>query len=463
MLQYLAIMLWVLALLLGGGTSVGLSRDYLLEIVSVPIIVHCLLAEMNSGAGRNARLPFAIIVATLAVMLLQLLPLPGGLWSLFAVPQPISDVYQAIGASIGWRSISAAPHATVYAIAALLPPIAMFLLVMQLGPSERRTMVFGVIVASAVVVILAMMLVAGESKDFGTLADANRGYAVGPFSNKNHFAALIYCMVPLTVAWTWDQLGRRSARRLVVIGAGVAIVLVLLVGLNVSNSRAGVVLAGVALVLSAIMILSELRGGARRSPYAVGAMAALVLIGIVVLVGSIVLINDRGGATDSARAAMREKSIAIIEEQGGRGTGFGTFVPVYMMHEDINDIIPTYINHVHNDWIETVLEGGFIVIAIQLAALVWWATAAWSVWRRGRGGALAKAATISSLLLMAHSLVDYPLRTGALLVTFAACCAMMCAVRESGREAVREVEAPRQRSRTPRPRSVQAHGAGRAA
>ena len=62
---------------------------------------------------------------------------------------------------------------------------------------------------------------------------------------------------------------------------------------------------------------------------------------------------------------------------------------------------------------------------------VWLTRSSFRAWRSGQGGtdaldtALARAASIVVVLLMLHSIVDYPLRTTATMVVFALACALL--------------------------------------
>ena len=47
-----------------------------------------------------------------------------------------------------------------------------------------------------------------------------------------------------------------------------------------------------------------------------------------------------------------------LKHYGLAGTGFGTFVPIYQSAESLESVVPQYINHAHNDYLELLLEGG---------------------------------------------------------------------------------------------------------
>ena len=82
-------------------------------------------------------------------------------------------------------------------------------------------------------------------------------------------------------------------------------------------------------------------------------------------------------------------------------------------------------NHAHNDYLELALETGLPGILLLIAFLAWWCWQAAAVWRSPSSNHLAKAATIASAAIMAHSIVDYPLRTSAIAALFATCLVFM--------------------------------------
>ena len=76
-------------------------------------------------------------------------------------------------------------------------------------------------------------------------------------------------------------------------------------------------------------------------------------------------------------------------------------------------------NHAHNDYLELILELGLPGAVLIAAFLAWWAVAAWRAWRYPDAGPFARAASIATAALLAHSLVEFPLRTAALSACFA--------------------------------------------
>jgi len=132
------------------------------------------------------------------------------------------------------------------------------------------------------------------------------------------------------------------------------------------------------------------------------------------------------------RIAIARNTIEAAMATMPFGAGLGAFVPVYAMFENPQDLMAgAYANHAHNDFLELWLETG-VVAPILLGVFAFWLIRrSAEVWRRSQSGEFGidqsstRAATLIIALLVAHSLVDYPLRTGAMMAVFAVACALL--------------------------------------
>jgi O-antigen ligase len=114
------------------------------------------------------------------------------------------------------------------------------------------------------------------------------------------------------------------------------------------------------------------------------------------------------------------------------GSGMGTFVPVYAMYEKPQDaMVNVYANHAHDDVLELWLETGVVGIVLMGVFMTWLVLRSINVWRRAPLGgreidrSLARAGTLIIGLLVAHSFLDYPLRTDAMMAIMAFACALL--------------------------------------
>jgi O-antigen ligase len=231
---------------------------------------------------------------------------------------------------------------------------------------------------------------------------------LGLFANKNHFATLVYMVIPI-FAWRFLYYSRNPV-------AYAAIATGIVAFLFAVDSRAGM----------AISILLALFSGFWFAAPSVPARTKLVgaiAIGVLVLLALMAMAKDLSEA-DFERLTFFSNTWRAIMANGLTGTGLGTFVIVYPTFEPPGDVIPTFVNHAHNDWLELMLETG---IPAFIALVVLFLTV---LWRGVARSPLHEAAVLSIGAILLHGVVDYPLRTMGIGVPFASFCAIVCSTRE---------------------------------
>jgi len=214
--------------------------------------------------------------------------------------------------------------------------------------------------------------------------------------------------------------------------------LTIIIGVAATQSRAGMALLLVAGVSGILLVWRHDRGqsGRRLLRYAIGTSVVAVILAFQF--GFVTLMNrvEAQGFEDLRWPAARITSQAAIANMPF-GSGLGSFVPIFQRFEPRTLVQHVYVNHAHNDWLELWLNGGVPAILLIIGFLWWFAAASIRLWRHGRletpvlDLALAQAATIVIILLLLHSVVDYPLRIPTLSVLFAIACAYLVAPRRS--------------------------------
>jgi O-antigen ligase len=220
---------------------------------------------------------------------------------------------------------------------------------------------------------------------------------------------------------------------------------VILVGIVINGSLAGVGLAIPAAFASFLMIWSR----KRKLPRWVWAGVAALLAGAAILVYNVPfssnnLTGEGRGASDSRFYSFSLSSEAAADYFPA-GSGIGTFVRIFPMYEDPGTVDRYYMNHVHGDYIELALETGVAGVLLIALFLLWWGSRAVRIWGAEEPDYYARAATIASAAILVHSIVDYPLRTAAISALFAVCCALMAEPR--ARERARKKETADNRAR----------------
>ncbi len=433
----------VSALLLGGGTRIGFLSDALLQLLAVPLVLLCLwrLADLKPD-----KRPWAIIAFCLAIVfvpLLQLVPLPPAIWTALPNRESVAEIFALLGRELPWRPISVSPHATWLSALSLLVPLAIFLGTFLLDYRQRRLLSLVVIAVGVLSVFLGLTQVAaGPNSWLRFFAFTNTSDAVGFFANRNHFAALLYAVTMFAAAWVVDatlsagpviERARYAPATVVPLIAGFTVLVVLVAAQAIARSRAGLGLTIFALLGAYAITVADRRSTSGVTPTKL-LVGATVLAVIFAAQFALYRIMERFALDPikDARLPFARTTIEAAQAYMPFGSGIGTFVPVYAVFEKPEDVLAnTYANRAHNDILELWLEAGVFGLALMGVFAVWFIERVWEIWRRAPQGlreidlSLARAATIVVALLIAHSFVDYPLRTGAMMAIMAFACALM--------------------------------------
>lgn len=436
----------IASLLLGGGTRGGFLSDAVLELLSIPALLAALSSLLVlpwNKASRSARWALMLCLGIVLLPLVQLFPLPPWMWTRLPHREEMVAIFALLGRGLPWLPVSVAPADTWLSALSLLPPIAIFLCVFQLNYQERRTLsliFFGVGMIEAFVGLL--QVAQGPSSPWRFFAFTNRNEAVGFFANRNHFAALLYVLVPFGAAWatdaafamgSWRDRRRLETASVALLTASALALIVLIAAELITRSRAGLGLMIVAIFAAFALPLADRRRAAGLTP--VKLLVASIILAIMLLSQFAlyrVLVRFSVDALADARIVFARNTIAAAMAYLPFGSGFGTFVSVYPTFERPQDTLANiYANHAHNDFLEVALEGGVGAMILMGLFAGWLALRCKQIWREPPPSLhaidvlLARAATIGIVLLMAHSLVDYPLRTGAIMGVLALSCAFL--------------------------------------
>jgi O-antigen ligase len=438
----------IASLLLGGGTRGGFLSDAILELIAIPALIVTLWSLFDLPGrtmAKKSRVTWAVASCFMIAVLplVQLVPLPPSVWTVLPGREGILAILDLSREQPPRMPISVSPSATWLSFLALLPPISIFLGVIQLNYRDRRQLSLLVIAGgllSAFVGLLQVAQGAGSPLRFFTITNGRE--AVGFFANRNHFAALTYVVLLFAAVWAID-LGFKTGSladtrnfkvaRIVGLTFALLALIVLIATEATTRSRAGVILTIVALAGVFALVFADRRNASAVTP---GKLLLGALTVAIILVVQFSLYRILGRFTSDpladARIPFAQNTIRAAMAFMPFGSGIGTFVPVYGMFERPTDTMADiYANHAHNDFLELWLETGAMGIALFGIFMVWLGFRISKVWRKTLAGAgefdrlLAQAAALAIVLLIAHSSVDYPLRTGAMMAILALSCALL--------------------------------------
>ena len=406
----------LLAVLLGilwltGGAS---REDVSGQIVSrgaawIAIGAAVLFARrLRIAEARGAAL---ILTAASLLCLVQLVPLPPGLWR--ALPGRGAFTDPLISPPDLWRPWSLVPGATVNALFSLVVPVAVLVLVTGVS-DERKPLIPAAVLAVITLALFVGLLQVTGAGIVNPFVNGTRGAVDGMIANRNHFALLLAIGLLITPVWGVGIGGPSRVRAPIALGLVPLFILIILA----SGSRAGIALGAAALVLGFVLARRGVKSALRRYPrWTLPAIG----IGLVALIAVFVLASvaaDRAvsfnrlaelDASDDIRRRGLPTLLAIIRAYFPFGTGMGSFDPIFRMHEPFALLKPTYFNHAHNDFLEIVLTAGLPGMALLITAIGWWVWRSVAAWR---GSApIPKLGSAILLLILLASIVDYPART----------------------------------------------------
>jgi O-antigen ligase len=199
----------------------------------------------------------------------------------------------------------------------------------------------------------------------------------------------------------------------------------LFVGILISRSLAAYGLIPAVLIGSVALILPE-RSRSRR--WGLASSGVLLVLAVAALTSSSIQqdgFRDRGNDSVVSRVEILRTSVRAIRDFMPVGSGLGTFRQVYHLYEDPGSVGDIYVIHAHNDYLELVLELGLPGVLLIAGFLFWWVRSTWAAWTDPAAGPYARAASIASAAILAHSAVDFPLRTTAISAVFAMCLGLL--------------------------------------
>jgi len=411
-----AVCVLLTAALLGGGSSQEAGRGLALAVaLAVPLLAWGVWRWLRSSSSAVPSAWLCLLALVAALPLLQLLPLPAG-WGGEGRRDLNADLATlGVAQAARW---SLAPGAVTVAMLSLLPAAAVLVLTLSLRTRGQRV-VLAAIVGLAMASLLLGVAQLGAPQEsvlnpYPQWAPAMNGF----FANPNHQATLLVIAATLACAGAAHALANwqpgRPRRALTVLACVVAILLSL-TALPLTGSRAGIVLVILALGMVVALQWPLLRGS-RRGRLALAGGLAVAVAGLLAALRWM-----RVDAVDELRAPLRAATSELATRFSPLGSGVGSYVPIFEQEAPRSLLMSEYVNHAHNEYVQWPLEAGFAAIALMLAGAILLVATFVAIQRQPPDDRmLRQSALLGLLVILAHSLVDYPLRTPALLAIAAA-------------------------------------------
>ena len=397
----------------GGAAPESILLFFMLGL-SGSILLALVVSPWGAGTWRTLSGPARLMVLFFCLMpLLQLVPLPPALWQALPGRSLAVQTLTAAGVAGEWRPLTMAFGPTFRTALVFLWLAALLLAALQLSSRELRRIFMLLLAFGLLNVAIGVVQVVSNSTMLIFYPGFAGRFLTGLFANKNHTGLFIAMTFLFGYAALYGRQGweRRGITLVVPLG------LVLLIALLATFSRAGLVF-GVAAIAFLVVLSSghRLRKGMRWLLIA----APLGLAGLFAIVSSTDLASRTMSRFENVGEDLRwsiwEWSWPLVVQYFPVGSGIGSFTLIYPSHEQLDWVMPVYVNHVHNDYLEQLIEVG-------IAAPISWALILFALWRpvrtawaeRGtQSGRLALVGAAALFLIAVHSAFDYPLRRPAI-------------------------------------------------
>ena len=420
-----------LCVILGGASAAGAAANGLLQLLGVLLLLLHAWSQGAPAMPREGRWLVTIFLVFAAIAAVQLIPVPLDAWTGLPGREVIARSMAMIGVEPASMPMSLDPRRTAASLLWLIPPAAMFLVSTRLTRDERSwvaRVLLGLAVAS--IVLGAFQLFGGPSSRLYFYNFTNYNRSVGFFANANHVATLLLCSLPFAVMFIARAAKKRNSN------AGregrgfiyAAIAVFVGIGIAINGSLAGY---GLLIPTTIACLFLHRRSVGKRiggRTYLIGGLATLLVVGVSTFgrLSNTSLAEKFDETNTVGRAISIPTTMEAAIDHFPLGSGLGTFRDVYRAYEPVENVTSVYVNHAHNDYSEVALELGLAGCIALLAFIAWWAARGWAVWRgEQNGAALARAGSIAIGVVLAHSLVDYPIRTTAIATVVAMAAAFM--------------------------------------
>ncbi len=332
---------FALVMLMGGGSRADIASNGPLRALAAVLLAVGVWYQTRTSL-RRVLVPLAGLVVLVALIALQLVPLPPDVWGSLPVREPFVRLGELAGMGDTWRPLTFSPMKTGNSLASLVVPLAALVMVSLLDDQQWRNLPWVFIAAGVASALfgIAQILFPGAGGLY--LYDVTNGNsAVGLFSNRNHNAmfltvALLLCVLRLERA-------RRGPLENEVLAAGLA-ALVILAGILVNASRSGLVglgLVGLIFAIRAILYWrDQARAGQRGIPRRVwaGGLVGLLSLALVALFAAMgrspaierLLQEDPG---QDLRVQALPTVLDMLRDFQPLGAGFGAFEYAFFARE----------------------------------------------------------------------------------------------------------------------------------
>lgn len=440
----------VLAALLGGGGVAYGIQNLLIQLAALGLLA-VYAPQVGQFVRTGPRWLVGLMLASILLPLIQLVPLPPGVWTAMPGRDAVQESLQAAG-GLEWFATSVNSSRTFVAFLGLIAPFTLIALGWRSEGNAIGRITLAFIAMGIVNVALGTLQVLGTNQFAVPYAENEvPGVLFGLFANRNSTGIYLVCCLILLV--TLPRVKLVSAPGL----AKAASAALLVVGVVLTQSRTSIVLLALPLALTLLRqllhVLAKQRSPGRAATDDTGVTssaritiaASIALLALAaglapMLAGTrLDSVMSRFEKTDDERSLIWEDARYSAERYWPVGSGMATFDEVFQSDESLENLSQRRAGRAHNDYIEIVIEAGVIGAAVVFLWALWIAWATWTALGSPRmWPALGGAGILLAIAL--QSALDYPLRNQTMLCLAAFAVLLIAPVHSARSRSARQEE-----------------------
>ena len=412
---------WIAALAFG-GTDTSLLWVAQLLILGLGVLV--LLSNLRSPINLM-QAPWPVPLVLVALLLLQILPLPASIAPLFRVQGDLIPGHRSF-------TLSFAPYETASQLLLVVTygtAFGLTLMISRDATARRRFLYLFLALGVFEALYGLMQYLTGWQQIFTYVKKYYVEDATGTYINHNHFAGLLEMVLPFAVGLGMRQLRilRRAtlhqpARGRAILSASelppvifiFSLCVIILTALVFSRSRMGLISTVVSLMMVLVCATGPVSSYKRR--LILFTFLFLAVTGMVLWIGSIPVVShfaDLGAEYSSGRDnrfSIWSDTVRLIREHPLVGTGLGAFSVAY---PSVQTAFLTYrVDHAHCDYLEIASDLGVLAAFLIFGTIAWVLFQLMRCTKRAEAGGddVVRIGCIGSLAaILVHSLADFNL------------------------------------------------------
>jgi len=380
-------------MLLAAFTLASIGERYTWPILPALIAAAALFLTSGARVGSDplTRSVDVMLIAALAVIGIQLIPLPSAFVRVISPATPaLQDAY-ALEPFASWRQISIHPSATRVSFGLALAAALMFWTsreVFSRGGTRRAARLLAWIGLGCAVISLAQRATAPKTVLWKWSVPDPRALPFGFFVDRNQLAMWLILAISLVVGYLAMHVHARMTDRtrrdlhtvVVALSDRGALVICACVAVMVLTLAATLSRSGFVGLVGAGLVGASLARADRKRVLWVGGAAAIVLgaaaawLNLEGLAQRIVATASGSEFDATGRLAIWRETARIVRDFPLLGSGAGTFADaMFVYQQTAREVL---FNNAHDEYLQLQAEGGIVLLIVSLAGIALVAKAA---------------------------------------------------------------------------------------